>query len=569
MGLSFLAQVQVGGYISPWKVIPVLLVLLLWGRLLTWVDKDSPAAHLPRETLNVAFLAGLILGFALFFFLPTFLIAFSALLFVMVAEIGAYLIVRHQKVGLADLKEQFNTWVHSFGKKNKKAKELPNQVQLIAKGGALIDPPEAEAPDRPAYDMLQHAMLEPLRKNTEQIDLAPGANGAALKYMVDGVYYQGATMDKGIAAGVVTQLKRAAGLDTEDRRKPQRGMLKLGADGKRTEFRIDTAGSTAGEFMRLLAEPKTRHNFTLDTIGFSDAQKAMLRELIQERTGVVLVSTPKGQGLTSLLYAILRGHDAFLEHIDTVERTPDVDLEGITQNKLPANASPADEFKLSDWVSSQEPDIVMISRVDDARTASKLIQFSGDKDHNRRVYAGMHAASTFEALAAWRKLVGDDRLAVENLKLIINGRVLRKLCNACKVGYTPEPATLKKLGMNPEKSTTLYQARTQPLRDQKGNPVPCTFCNDLRFKGRVGVFEFFLVDDEAREQIAAGASPNQLRAAFRKTRGRFLQEEALGLVEKGETSVQEVLRVMKAGDTSTPPPTSSSGARSPRVPSAS
>jgi general secretion pathway protein E len=132
--------------------------------------------------------------------------------------------------------------------------------------------------------------------------------------------------------------------------------------------------------------------------------------------------------------------------------------------------------------------------------------------------------------------------------------VLRKLCNACKVGYTPDPNTLKKLGMNPEKSTTLFQARTQPLRDPKGNPIPCTFCNDLRFKGRTGVFEFFLLDDEAREAIAAGASPNQLRASFRKTRGRFLQEEALGLVEKGDTSVQEVLRVLKGGDTTVAPP---------------
>src|ERR671921_395443 len=111
----------------------------------------------------------------------------------------------------------------------------------------------------------------------------------------------------------------------------------------------------------------------------------------------------------------------------------------------------------------------------------------------------MQAASTFEALKAWRKLVGDDKAAVENLRLIINERVLRKLCNACKVGYTPDPNTLRKLGMNPDKSTTLFQARTQPLR------------------------------------------------------GQFLQEEALGLVEKGDTSVQEVLRVMKGGDAAPQP----------------
>jgi type II secretory ATPase GspE/PulE/Tfp pilus assembly ATPase PilB-like protein len=259
----------------------------------------------------------------------------------------------------------------------------------------------------------------------------------------------------------------------------------------------------------------------------------------------VIVSAPKGMGLTSALYGILRGHDAFLEHIHTIERSPDVDLEGITQNKLPPNVTPAEEYKQASWVMSQEPDIIMISKVEDSRTASELIRYAVD---NRRVYVGIQAPSTFDALQAWRKLVGDDRLAVQNLRLVINERVLRKLCNACKVGYAPDPNMLRKLGMSPDKATTLYQARTQPLRDQKGNPIPCEFCKDLRFKGRTGVFEFFQIDDEAREQIAAGAAGNQLRQVFRKGRNKFLQEEALVLVEKGETSVQEVLRVMKGGD---------------------
>jgi type II secretory ATPase GspE/PulE/Tfp pilus assembly ATPase PilB-like protein len=83
--------------------------------------------------------------------------------------------------------------------------------------------------------------------------------------------------------------------------------------------------------------------------------------------------------------------------------------------------------------------------------------------------------------------------------------------------------------------------------------VPCEFCKDLRFKGRTAVYEFFVIDDEAREQIAAGAAGKQLQAVFRKQRGKFLQEEALTMVERGDTSVQEVLRVMKGGDTPAAP----------------
>ena len=119
---------------------------------------------------------------------------------------------------------------------------------------------------------------------------------------------------------------------------------------------------------------------------------------------------------------------------------------------------------------------------------------------------------------------------------------------ACKVGYTPDPATLRKMNMNPESVGTLYQARKEPMRDAKGHVVPCSFCNDLAFKGRIGVFEIFLIDDEVRAALRGGASDNQLRQLFRKQHGRLLQEQALALVEKGETSVEEVLRVLKASN---------------------
>ena len=119
--------------------------------------------------------------------------------------------------------------------------------------------------------------------------------------------------------------------------------------------------------------------------------------------------------------------------------------------------------------------------------------------------------------------------------------------------YAPDPNTLKKLNLNPEKVTTLFKARETPLRDPKGNPIPCTFCHDLRFKGRTGVFEFLIVDDDVREALrrdfaANGRPSSQFKAAFRKQRARYLQEEALALVERGDTSVQEVLRVLRGPD---------------------
>src|SRR5439155_21147674 len=121
----------------------------------------------------------------------------------------------------------------------------------------------------------------------------------------------------------------------------------------------------------------------------------------------------------------------------------------------------------------------------------------------------------------------------------------------------------------PDKVGKLFQARTQPLRDPKGNPLVCEFCQDMRFVGRVGVYETFIIDDEVRQVIVGGGTVNQLKALFRKQRQKYLQEAALARVESGDTSVQEVLRVLGSGGSS--PSTGKSGAgpsSTPRQPSA-
>ena len=154
------------------------------------------------------------------------------------------------------------------------------------------------------------------------------------------------------------------------------------------------------------------------------------------------------------------------------------------------------------------------------------------------------------------KLVGDDALAIKSLKAVIVGRLIRRLCSACKIGYTPDPNTLRKLNMNPDSVGKLYQARKEPMRDAKGNAVPCTFCNDLAFKGRFGIYEVMIIDEEIRKVIASGGAESRDQAAQRGKRGRLLQEVALAQVQAGETSVEEVLRVLK--------PDSESGGSPPR-----
>jgi type II secretory ATPase GspE/PulE/Tfp pilus assembly ATPase PilB-like protein len=543
-----LGDVPVGGYANGFKLIPVYILLLVWVQLLTWFDKDADEAYLPRVPLNIGFISGLIVGLIVFFLLPGFLIALPVFFLIFIAEIVVYLVMRKQKVGLGDLQKRFKDWIRGFGGKKKEVVAAAGQVGLIMKQGGVMPVPAAESPDRSAYDGLQLLLTDPLRKGADYIQLAQNETAAQVKFQVDGMTYEGPSIPKADAGNAIGLLKRLAGLSAEEKRKPQRGTMKASLDNKRHELHVLTRGSTAGESTAIDVDMKSRHTLLLEELGFSENQLKNLSGLTAGG-GLVLVAAPPGQGLTTLIYALARKHDAFLSHIHTIEHAPDDELEGITQNKLAADATAADEIKLLTWVTSQEPDVLIVDRVDDPASAAELLRFAGT---GKRVYVGIRAGNTLDALTAWRKLMRDEKGATKNLELVVAGRVLRKLCMACKVEYSPDPETLRRLNMSPDKVGSLFQARSQALRDPKGNQMVCSFCHDLHYKGRTGVFEIFTVDDEVRSTIAGGGSVNQLKMLFKKQKQKYLQELAVGKAVEGETSLHEVARMLKAGEPAAP-----------------
>ena len=155
----------------------------------------------------------------------------------------------------------------------------------------------------------------------------------------------------------------------------------------------------------------------------------------------------------------------------------------------------------------------------------------------KRAYLGLRAGSTFEALDQRRKLVGDDKKALNSLKMVIAGRVVRKLCDACKVDYTPDPDTLRKMNLPADRVSRLFTARTTPLKDSRGHDVVCDFCFDLRYKGRTGVFEVFTVDDEVRQVVLQGSSTLiNSRCCSRSRNAAICRRSALAKAIAGDTS---------------------------------
>ena len=540
------AALIVGQYLSILKAVPFVIVLLIWTRLLTWVDKDAEEARLPRQLLNAGLMAGLVASYALLLVLPTFIIGLLVVIVGIGIDAAVYLSLRQRSVGLGDLSIEFKNWLNGIFGKEKVVKEIAGAVQLYGADGLLMPAPEADAPEAEAFTAIQSLLTPPMENGAQLVELVPSESGLTARYSLDGIVYPGATVTRASGNAATLYLKEAAGMDTQEVRKPQTGTLKVNVNKQKRELQLTTRGTTAGETARLLSEPKKRHSFTLDALGMLDDQVEELKAA-RGSGGIVLLSTPKGQGLTSLSYAILRSHDAFLEHLMSVERDQEQDLEGVTQQPVAANATPEEELKQVSWIVSQQPDVLLVSKPQNAKTARELMLVA---QAGKTVYVAVAAGDVNETIAAWRKLVGDDKAALSHLKMVISGRLLRRLCPACKQGYTPDPQTLRKLGIDPSRVSELYQALKEPPLDPKGNPIHCEFCNDIRYKGRIGIYEMLMIDDEVRAILLSGGTPAQLKSAFRKQKGRYLQELGLVQVERGETSVQEVLRALKPENTS-------------------
>jgi len=542
---SFLAAVQLGGYINGFKLIPIFVVSLVWWWLMAWADKDADVAKLPRETVNMVNLAAYLVAMGLAVALPIYMAALPAFLALFAVDIGFYLGWRKKTIGLADLSEQFRSGIKNLGRKKKEVeiKADDNAVVFFGKDNRAVPPPQPDMPERVAFDALQDVFQTPMKHNASFIELRPNEGGAVLRYTVDGVRLEGKQFPRDSAAAAISFMKVLAGLDPEDRRKPQNGKMKVGTTKAKNEIDVYTAGSRDGELMRLTVNFKKQFSYTLDKLGFLREQTEQIEKMVSDKTGITLLAVPEGQGQTNLAYAILKKHDIFLLNLMTVERDPPVELDGIRQNKLAASAPSSEEEQQVEWLISQEPDLIFVDRIDSPRSAQSLCKFASEK----KVLVAMRAGTTFDAIEQWRKLVGDDDLALENLRLVIGERLVRLLCGACKVAYTPDPAALKKMNMSPDRVSQLYQARKEPMRDPKGQEVICPFCHGVAYQGRTGVFEFFRVDDDVRQAIKAGGTINQLKALFRKQKQRYLQESALARVELGDTSVEEVLRVMRGG----------------------
>jgi type II secretory ATPase GspE/PulE/Tfp pilus assembly ATPase PilB-like protein len=545
--VDLLAAPGYGQYLAWWKALLFTVIFIAWAKLLLWIDKDTLAARMPRELINSVQWGLLVAAMLVIVLVPTFVISFVIFFVLFAISVGGYLIWRNQVVGLADLPEELGTWAKNLFK-SKKQKRVEHKEDVVGEGmltvmdsrGNAPAAPEQDDEMRPAYEMTHRLLVEPLYRNAERIVFANAGERYATKYRVDGVDYPGQAIDNDVAGRTMEYIKSLAGIDSAERRKLQTGKLKVRTAVSSHELEVQSSGTRTGETLIFEIDRKNRYRDRATALGMSPQQRDTLMEVVEDNRGVVVGTAPSGGGLTALMYGLVQEHDAFVQHILTLENSIERELEGVTQALLPSD--PTEEAKLVSWTADQLPDVMLITGLQSSGAAKQAIRLTDEE--RKRLYVGLRAGDVAEALKRWRQVVGEDKAALSRLQLVIVGRVLRKLCESCKEPYEPGESVLAKMGVPKGKVRTLYRARTEPMLDQRGNPVPCEFCQTLGYKGRLGIFEMLRVDDQVRRSLLKDSSAAAVKNLLRAQKASSLNESALRGVLAGKTDLQEVQRVM-------------------------
>jgi type II secretory ATPase GspE/PulE/Tfp pilus assembly ATPase PilB-like protein len=538
------ASIEFGGYISIIKLLGYLILFFAWLPLVSWVHNDAKTV----ET-NDVFWTGIILGAGaagaiIWLLIPIYIVGMLFYLIAVGAISLAY--VKHRNARVLDFDKVLTTdhIKNLFVSKEKKLEALKSFTFITANKNE-VPVPEPRTPDFFGYKTAYEILSDAIWRRASSIVFSPTAQDYQVAYNVDGTSIKQPSIARDQMGYFIRFVKEVADLDTKEKRKPQKGKFKIRQKKEDTSWEVTTAGSTAGEQVRL--KPITQETISrLSDIGLMPEQEEVLTQFSQIKQGVFIVSGPRKNGITTTLYALLRNHDAFINSVNTLERQPSGVLPNITQNIFNLTDTGTTTFaKKLQTVVRMGPDIIGVADCEDTETAQVACAAARD---GKLVYITIKADSVIQALGKWLKYVGNKSVVAETLLGISNQRLIRILCEECKQGYAPDKELFRKFNIAAEKTKVLYRAGKVQY-DKHGKPLTCEHCQGTGYFGRTGVFELITMNDELRKMIMKSKSLPEIGTQFRRAKMLYLQEQALRKVIAGKVAINEMIRVLSASKT--------------------
>ncbi len=411
--------------------------------------------------------------------------------------------------------------------------DLGEELDLDAAAHAL---PEVEdllesEDDAPIIRLINALLSQAVRDGASDIHLEPFELRSVVRFRLDGVLRDIMEPQRALHGLLVSRIKVMARLDIAEKRMPQDGRISLRLAGRPVDVRVSTLPTGHGErvVMRLLDKQTGR--LELPALGMAGDTLADLRKLIKQPHGIILVTGPTGSGKTTTLYALLSELDTKRHNIMTVEDPIEYDLDGIGQTQINSKIDLSFARALRALL-RQDPDIIMIGEIRDLETAQIAVQASLT---GHLVLATLHTNDAPGAITRLVDMGVEPFLVASSLIGVLAQRLVRKLCPDCKKEHVLVDADLPLLEIS----------KTQAKKHKLFSAAGCDQCAHSGFYHRTGIYELFIIDDILRNQIHDCAAEAELRRHAVKMNMRSLRQDGMRWVKKGETSLEEVIRVSR------------------------
>lgn len=403
-------------------------------------------------------------------------------------------------------------------------------ADAIAEAAVAVDGGDAEsaAQSMPVVRLLNSILHRAIQDRASDVHFETFDDVFRIRYRVDGSLYEVEAPPRHLALPLISRIKVMADLDITETRLPQDGRVELSIDGRQVDLRVATIPGPSGEGCVLRVLDRSVVSLNLNALGLQEEDDAHLRRLTSLPHGIVLVTGPTGSGKTTTLYAMLSEANQPDVKIITVEDPVEYDIQGIVQ--IPINEEIGVTYSaVLRSILRQDPDKILVGEIRDTETASTAVEASLT---GHAVFATIH---TNDAASTVTRLVDmgiEPFLITATLEAVVAQRLVRTICKDCRKTYSPDEDLLRELGADGAllKGSTFYFG--------EGCPV----CHHTGYKGRMGIFEIMVINDNLRRTIGAGGNIEEVREAARAAGMRTLRERGIEAVTRGLTTVEEVLR---------------------------
>jgi general secretion pathway protein E len=387
------------------------------------------------------------------------------------------------------------------------------------------------ANEAPIIKLINLVISGAVKERASDIHVEPFEHEVRVRYRIDGVLYEKVKVPRSQMAAVVSRVKIMANLNIAEHRLPQDGRIKIRLSGKEIDIRVSIIPIAHGERVVMRILEKGNFLFSLEQLGMDARDHNLMDKLITNSHGIILVTGPTGSGKSTTLYAALQRVNSPDKNLITVEDPIEYQIAGIGQIQVRPKIGLTFAAGLRS-ILRQDPDIILVGEIRDMETAEMAVQASLT---GHLVFSTLHTNDSAGAITRLVNMGIEPFLVTSSTIAIQAQRLVRRICKECKVSVKAEPESLRELGArvaDPE-NTLVYHG------------TGCPKCSHRGYYGRGGIFELLVMTPHIQELALRGADSNQIKREARLQGMRTLREDGAARVLRGESTIEEILRVTR------------------------